>query len=77
MSICRCNYGICVLALTLALVGTGWAQTTNANLSNHAILYYRAASLLDQAQPKLNAGNISAAKSLAKESNSLFTLLQK
>ncbi len=23
----RCNYGICLLALALALVGPGWAQT--------------------------------------------------
>ena len=32
---------------------------------------------LDQAQQKLNAGDLAAAKSLVKQSNSLFTLLQK
>jgi len=77
MSICRGNYGICVLALALALVGTGWAQTTKPASTDHAILYGRAVSLLDQAQQKLNAGNVSLAKPLVKEANSLFTLLQK
>ena len=36
----------------------------------------RAVSLLDQAQQKLKAGDLAAAKSLVKQSNSLFTLLQ-
>ena len=77
MFMSRGNYVICVLALTLALVGAGRAQTTKPASPDHAILYGRAVSLLDQAQQKLNTGNISAAKSQAKEANSLFTLLKK
>ena len=78
MFISRGNCGICVLALALALtlVGAGWAQTTNPASPDHAILYKRAVSLLDQAQQQLNGGNLSAAKSQAKEANSLFTLLK-
>jgi hypothetical protein len=76
MSITRiCS--ICGLALVLALVGTGWAQTSKTSLSDHADHYRQAVSFLDQAQQKLNAGDVSAAKSMAKEANSLFTLLQK
>jgi len=78
MTMSRGNYGICVLALVLALalVGAGWAQTTKPTSPDHAILYGRAASLLDQAQQKLNTGNLSMAKSQAKEANSLFTILK-
>ena len=57
-------------------MGAGWTQTTTPASSDHAILYKRAVSLLDQAQQKLNTGNIAAAKSQAKEANALFTLLK-
>ena len=78
MFMSRGNCGICVLALVLALslVGTGRAQTAKPSSPDHTILYNRAVSLLDQAQQKLDAGNISAAKSQTKEANSLFTLLK-
>jgi hypothetical protein len=72
----RCNYGICVLALALALVGPGWAQTPQA-AEPDANLYTRAVALLDQAQQQLTAGNLSAALASVKQSNELFTLLQK
>ena len=80
MFISRGNCGICVLALAVALtlVGTGWTQTAKPTFSpDHAILYKRAVGLLDQADQKLKAGDLSAANSLVKQSNSLFTLLQK
>jgi hypothetical protein len=78
MTMSRSNYGICLvsLILALALVGSGWAQTTKATSPDHAILYKRAVSLLDQAQQKLNAGNLLMAKSQAKEANALFTILK-
>jgi hypothetical protein len=44
---------------------------------DHAIIYKRAVSLLDQADKKLTAKYTAEAKSLVKESNSLFTILQK
>jgi hypothetical protein len=65
------------LALVLALVGAGWAQTAKLISPDHAILYNRAVGFLDQAEQKLKAGDLAAAKSLAKQSNALFTLLQK
>ena len=80
MFMSRGNCGICVLvlALALALVGAGWAQTAKPIFSpDHAILYKRAVGLLDQAEQKLKAGDLAAAKSLVKQSNALFTLLQK
>lgn len=78
MTMSRSKYGICLLSLVLALalMGSGWAQTAKPASPDHAILYKRAVSLLDQAQQQLNAGNLSAAKSQAKEANSLFTLLK-
>ena len=79
MFMSRGNCGICVLALALVLtlVGTGWAQTAKPTFSpDHAILYKRAVGLLDQAEQKLKAGDLAAAKSLVKQSNSLFTLLK-
>jgi hypothetical protein len=78
MTMSRGNYGICalLLVLTLGLMGSGWAQTANPPSPDHAILYKPAASLLGQAQQRLNAGNLTAAKSKAKEANSLFTLLK-
>jgi hypothetical protein len=72
----RCNCAICLLALALALVGPGWAQPPQAAESD-ANLYTRAVALLDQAQQQLTAGNLPAALSLVKQSNALFTLLQK
>ena len=80
MFMSRGNCGICVLALALALtlVGTGWTQTAKPTFSpDHAILYKRAVGLLDQAEQKLKAGDLAAAKSVVKQSNALFTLLQK
>src|SRR3989339_1849802 len=80
MFMSRGNCGICVLALALilALVGAGWAQTAKPTFSpDHAILYRRAVGFLDQAEQKLKAGDLAAAKSVVKQSNSLFTLLQK
>jgi hypothetical protein len=68
---------VLALALALALVGAGWAQTAKPTSPDHAILYNRAVSFLDQAQQKLKDGDLAAAKSLVKQSNSLFTLLQK
>jgi hypothetical protein len=44
---------------------------------DHAILYKRAVSLLEKAQKKLAAGYTAEAKSLVKEANALFTILQK
>jgi hypothetical protein len=79
MFMSRNNCGIFVLALALALtlVGTGWAQTAKPTFSpDHAILYKRAVGLLDQAEQKLKAGDLAAAKSLVKQSNALFTLLK-
>jgi len=79
MFMSRGNCGICALALAMALawVGAGWAQTAKSTSPDHAILYRRAVALLDQTQQKLTAGDLTAAKSLMKQSNSLFTLLQK
>ena len=76
MSMSRGAFGIFLLFLALTLANAGWAQTTKPVSPDHAILYKRAVSLLDQAQQQLNAGNLSAAKSQAKEANSLFTLLK-
>jgi len=44
---------------------------------DHAILYKRAVGLLDKAEKKLTARYTAEAKSLVKEANSLFTILQK
>lgn len=44
---------------------------------DHAILYKRAVKLLDTAEKKMTAGYTAEAKSLVKEANSLFTILQK
>jgi hypothetical protein len=79
MFMSRNNYGICLLAVALALtlVGTGWTQTAKPVFSpDHAILYKRAVGLLDQAEQKLKAGDLAGAKSMVKQSNSLFTLLK-
>lgn len=78
MSLSRSNQGILLLALAsvLILAGAGWAQSIKPSSPGHAILYGRAVSLLDQAQQKLTAGDISGAKAQAKEANSLFTILK-
>ena len=69
------------------LVGTALAQTQAQPQSeppkkpacgpDHAILYKRAVGLLDKAEKKLAAKYTAEAKSLLKESNSLFTILVK
>jgi hypothetical protein len=71
------NSGIYLLALSLALAGAGWAQTAAPPASDPAKVYGQAVSLLEEAQQQLEAGNLSVALSLVKQSNSLFTLLQK
>jgi len=78
MFMSRSNYGICVLALALALamVGAGWTQASKPISKDHAILYRRAVGFLDQAEQKLTAGDLAGAKSLVKQSNALFTLLK-
>ncbi len=72
------NRGICILALAivLALVGIGWAQTVKPASRDHAILYKRAVGFLDQAEKNLAAGDLAGAKGLVKQSNSLFALLK-
>ncbi len=44
---------------------------------DHAILYKRATSLVDQAEKKLNKKYTAEAKTLVKEANSLFSILVK
>ncbi|MBI4794585.1 MAG: hypothetical protein HY790_01865 [Deltaproteobacteria bacterium] len=62
----------------LLLAGTGLAQTQKPACGpDHAILYKRAVGLLDKAEKKLAAKYTAEAKSLLKESNSLFTILVK
>ena len=79
MYVSRRNYGICLmaLALILSLVGAGWAQTATPTASEPAKNYGQAVSLLEQAEQQLTAENLSVALSLVKQSNALFTLLQK
>jgi hypothetical protein len=43
---------------------------------DHAILYKKAATLLDTAEKKLNKGYTAEAKAMAKEAKSLFAILQ-
>ena len=78
MYVFRRNYAICLLALvlTLALVGAGWAQTATPPAPD-ANPYRQAVTLLDQAEQELTAKNLSAALSLVKQSNAIFTSLQK
>jgi hypothetical protein len=65
-------------ALLLFVPLAAQAQTPPAKCGpDHAILYKRAVKLLDTAEKKLTAGYTAEAKSLAKEANSLFTILQK
>jgi len=79
MNLSRRNYGICLMALALILylVGAGWAQTAPPTPSEPAKNYGQAVSLLEQAEQQLTAGNLPVALSMVKQSNSLFTLLQK
>jgi len=79
MFLSRRNCGICLLALALAvaLVGAGWTQTAPPPASEPAKVYAQAVAFLEQAQQQLTAGNLSAALSLVKQSNELFTRLQK
>lgn len=77
------------LVLTAVLTVLALAQTHASTTSvspdseqlkggpNHAILYKRAVTLLDNAEKKLNARYTSEAAILLKESNSLFAILQK
>jgi hypothetical protein len=78
MYLSRRNNGICLLALamTLALVGAGWAQTATPAAPD-ANSYRQAVANLEQAEQQLTAGNLSAALSLVKQSNELFTRFQK
>ncbi|OGR05858.1 MAG: hypothetical protein A3K23_06240 [Desulfobacca sp. RBG_16_58_9] len=67
-----------MVLLALGLSGTVLAQTAKTKCGpDHAILYKRAVGLLDQAEKKLTARYTAEAKSLVKEANSLFTILQK
>jgi len=60
------------------LAGVALAQHAPAKCGpDHAILYKRAVTLLDNAEKKLTQGYTAEAKSLLKEANSLFTILQK
>ena len=78
MHLSRRNFGICLLALALvlALVGAGWAQTATPTAPD-ANPYRQAVAHLDQAEQQLTAGNLSAALALVKQSNELFTRFQK
>jgi hypothetical protein len=69
-----------VLGVLLMVAPLGWAQTQKPPVKcgpDHAILYKRAVNLVDKAEKKLAAGYTAEAKSLLKEANSLFTILQK
>src|SRR5665648_125394 len=79
MYVSRRNCGVCLLslALALALVGAGWAQTSTPTAPAPANPYRQAVTLLDQAEQELNAKNLSAALSLVKQTNAIFTSLQK
>jgi len=78
MYLSRRNYAICLLALVLALAlaGAGWSQTATTPAPD-ANPYRQAVTLLDQAEQELNAKNLSAALSLVKQTNAIFTNLQK
>ena len=73
------NYGICLQALILALtlVGAGWSQTATPTAPGSSNPYQQAVTYLDQAEQELNAKNLSAALSLVKQTNAIFTSLQK
>jgi hypothetical protein len=71
-----CGVSLMSLFLALALVGSGWAQTATAP-APAANPYRQAVAHLEQAEQELTAGNLSSALSLVKQSNALFTGLQK
>jgi hypothetical protein len=75
----RHNYGICLLALalTLALMGAGWAQTATPPAPAPPNSYGQAVAHLEEAEQQLTAGNLSSALSLVKQTNAIFTSLQK
>jgi hypothetical protein len=76
----RLHFVPMVLGVFLAWGGCGWALAQQAPTKcgpDHAILYKRAVKLLDTAEKKMAAGYTAEAKSLVKEANSLFTILQK
>ena len=79
MHLFRRTYGVCLLslALVLALAGAGWAQTATPPAPASASPYRQAVEHLEQAEQELTAGNLSSALSLVKQSNALFTGLQK
>jgi hypothetical protein len=79
MYLSRRNYGISLLALilALALVGPGWSQTATPAAPEPANPYRQAVAYLDQAEQQLTAENLSAALALVKQSNEIFTRLQK
>ncbi len=68
--------GISWLLSAFILTSTSAAQTSKPFSQDHAILYKRAVSILDQAEKKFNARSLSEAKSAVKEANALFTILQ-
>jgi hypothetical protein len=78
INVYRCRYAICLIALvsTLSLAGAGWSQTATPSAPD-ANPYRQAVTLLDQAEQELNAKNLSAALSLVKQTNAIFTSLQK
>jgi hypothetical protein len=68
------------LAAFLLIVPLGLAMAQNPPVKcgpDHSILYKRAVKLLDDAEKKLTSNYTAEAKSLVKEANSLFTILQK
>jgi hypothetical protein len=79
MHLFRRTYGVCLLslALALALVGASWAQTAAPPVPGSASPYGQAVAQLEQAEQQLNAGKPSEALALVKQSNALFTSLQK
>jgi hypothetical protein len=78
MYLSRRNYAICLLALALALglAGAVWAQTATTTAPD-ANPYRQAVAHLDQAEQELTAKNLSSALSLVKQTNAIFTRLQK
>jgi hypothetical protein len=77
MSRNSCVICVLALALVLALATPGWAQASKPASPDQVSLYHRAVASLEQAERALQAGNVVEAKSLMRQSNSLFTLLHK